>query len=268
MSTDRATRRAHMPCGTAAILERRSLERSHRRLADMLQPGMRVLDAGCGTGAITSGIATMVSPHGFVIGVDRDIGQIVRVGRTGGASFLRVVGGDVYSLPFLDSAFDVTTASRVLQWLAAPEAALRELIRVTRSGGSVIVLDYNHERIEWSPPPSEQVQRFYKAFLRWRAQAGMDNAIADRLAEMFRAAGLRKVQVTPQHETLRRGQTGFEDQITLWADVAATRGRQMVADGAISEEQRAEAEAACRTWGRVEAASQTLYLLAVEGKRA
>jgi ubiquinone/menaquinone biosynthesis C-methylase UbiE len=256
-----------MPRGTAAILERRSLEGSHRRLADMLRPGMRVLDAGCGTGAITSGIATAVRPHGLVVGVDRDIGQILRVGRTGGESFLRVVGGDVYSLPFLDSAFDVATASRVLQWLEAPDAALRELIRVTRSGGSVVVLDYNHERIEWMPPPPERAQRFYTAFLRWRAEAGMDNAIADRLTEMFGAAGLRDVQVTPQHETVLRGEAGFEDQIVLWADVAATRGRQMVVDGTMSEEQRAEAEAAWRIWGRVGATSQRLYLLAVEGRR-
>jgi ubiquinone/menaquinone biosynthesis C-methylase UbiE len=229
---------------------------------------MRVLDAGCGTGAMTSGIAAALSPDGLVIGVDRDVAQIVRVGRTRSISLLRVVAGDVYALPFLDSMFDVTTASRVLQWLAKPDAALRELSRVTRSGGSIIILDYNHEKIEWSPPPPEQVRRFYKAFLRWRAEAGMDNAIADRLAEMFSAAGLRQVHVTSQHETVRRGEPAFEGQITLWGDVAATRGRQMVADGTIDEESRADAEAACRTWGREDALSQTLYLLAVEGKKA
>ena len=40
----------------ARILDRRTLERDHRRLAELLKPGMAVLDVGCGTGAITAGL--------------------------------------------------------------------------------------------------------------------------------------------------------------------------------------------------------------------
>jgi hypothetical protein len=113
----------------------------------------------------------------------------------------------------------------------------------------------------------ESVRRFYAAFLRWRQLAGMDNALADHLPEMFQRAGLREVVVTDEHETARRGDADFETRAGIWAAVAATRGHQMVGDGAISEAERQAAEADCRAWLR-DGQSHFLYLRAVEGVRA
>ena len=58
---DPARHRAHMPEGSSGILNARSLVTAHRRLAELLQPGMTVLDVGCATGAITQGIADHLS---------------------------------------------------------------------------------------------------------------------------------------------------------------------------------------------------------------
>lgn len=80
--------------------------------------------------------------------------------------------------------------------------------RAAAPGGRVLVLDYNHEKIAWDPEPPATVRRFYDAFLAWRAEAGMENAIADRLAAMFAQAGLQDVTVTPQHEATTRGEPG------------------------------------------------------------
>mgnify|MGYP001076156884 CR=1 FL=1 len=153
----------------------------------------------------------------------------------------------------------------MLQWLAKPEAALESMLRAAAPGGRVLVLDYNHEKIAWEPEPPATVRRFYDAFLAWRAEAGMENAIADHLAAMFAQAGLRDVTVTPQHEATTRGEPDFKRRISLWADVIAGRGRQMVEDGAITEAERAAAERDYITWARDHARSQRLYLLAVEG---
>jgi ubiquinone/menaquinone biosynthesis C-methylase UbiE len=256
-----------MPEGAGGILNARSLGTAHRRAAELLRPGMTVLDVGCGTGAITRGIAEAAGPGGCVVGTDVHRGLIEQARRrhadVAGLSF---VLGDVYTLPF-HGAFDLVTSARLLQWLAHPLDALRRMAQATKPGGRLVVLDYNHERAAWEPELPARMQAFYAAFLRWRADAGMENAIADHLAELFEKAGLEKIVATSQHEVSRRTDLDFETRIGIWAEVAASRGHQMVADGVVTEEERAAAEADHRQWARTRAESQTLYLVAVEGTR-
>jgi ubiquinone/menaquinone biosynthesis C-methylase UbiE len=256
-----------MPEGAGGVLNARSLGTAHRRAAALLRPGMTVLDVGCGTGAITRGIAEAAGPDGCVVGTDVHRGLIEQARRlhadVAGLSF---VLGDVYSLPF-HGAFDLVTSARLLQWLAHPLDALRRMAHATKPGGRLVVLDYNHERAAWEPALPARMQAFYAAFLRWRAGAGMDNAIADHLPELFEKAGLEKIVVTPQHEVTRRTDPDFDTRIGIWAEVAASRGHQMVADGVITEAERSAAEADHRQWARTRAESQTLYLVAVEGTR-
>lgn len=262
-----ARRRARMPAGTRTILDTRTLGADHRRLAALLCPGLAVLDVGCGTGAITRGIAEAVGPEGRAVGVDVDAAMIeaARAGHRGvpGLSFYVV---DVYALPFRGE-FDIVAAARVLQWLAEPEAALREMTKALRRGGRLVVLDYNHEKATWTPEPPASMRRFVEAFLRWRAAAGLDNAIADRLDKLLAAAGLTAVTTTDQREVAQRGDREFETRAGIWAAVAATRGHQMVADGAISERERHAAEVEYRAWLGQTAQSHVQYLLAGEGVR-
>lgn len=256
-----------MPAGADSVLNTRSLRSAHRHLAEILRPGMEVLDVGCGTGAITRGIAEAVGPGGRGVGLDSNTDLIAEARRMHsdlpGLSF---EVGDVYDLPYRD-AFDIVTAARVLQWLADPRAALRAMASATKPGGKVVVLDYNHEKVAWEPAPPPSMQSFYSAFLRWRAEAGMDNAIADHLAALFTDAGLKDIQQTSQHEVTRRGDPDFETRIGIWAAVAQTRGLQMVEDGFVDEEARRNAETEYREWAKCEAQSQTLYLQCVEGVR-
>jgi len=93
-------------------------------------------------------------------------------------------------------------------------------------------------------------------------------AIRDlHLRDLFAGAGLGDIVATDQHEIMRRADPDFETRAGIWAAVAATRGHQMVADGAISERERAAAEADYRAWLRDSAESHVQYLLAVEGVR-
>jgi hypothetical protein len=109
------------------------------------------------------------------------------------------------------------------------------------------------------------MQQFYTAFLRWRVDAGMENAVADHLRPMFRDVGFVDICETPQYEITTRHDPDFATYVGLWAEVVTTRGHQMVADGFLTEMQRATAEAEYRTWMKTEAEAQTLYVLAVEG---
>jgi SAM-dependent methyltransferase len=266
-SADVASRRADMPEGSGKILNTRALRTAYRRLVEVLRPGMTVLDVGCGTGAITRGMAEAVAPDGHVVGIDVNRDLIDDARRTHGhVSGLTFEVCDVYRLPY-QHTFDVVTAARCLQWLADPLGAMRGMAAALKPGGRMAVLDYNHEKIVWFPPPPQSMQTFYTAFLRWRADAGMDNAIADHLHGLFDAVGLVDIRDTPQHEETHRTDPDFVIRINLWAEVAAGRGHQMVADGIISAAQRATAEADYRAWIRESAESQTLYLISTEGRR-
>jgi SAM-dependent methyltransferase len=113
--------------------------RSHALLS--VGPGCRVLDAGCGTGDDAAAIACLVAPGGKVVGLDASA-DIVNEARcrhakaTHAPEFFR---GDVMALPFDDGHFDATRADRLLHFLREPAAALREMIRVTRPGGHVVI---------------------------------------------------------------------------------------------------------------------------------
>jgi ubiquinone/menaquinone biosynthesis C-methylase UbiE len=264
---DTASHRAHMPEGTNAILNTRSLQSSHKRLAELLTPGMAVLDVGCGTGAITRGIAEAAAPNGRVIGLDPNEDLIEEARRLhGDVRGLTFEVGNVYDLPYRNE-FDIVTAARVLQWLADPHLALRQMMTAVRPGGGIVVLDYNHEKAVWNPMPPPTMQNFYAAFLHWRAEAGMDNAIADHLAGLFAEIGLHDIQQTVQHEQTNFGDADFDTRIGIWASVAQVRGPQMVDDGFIAEVYRRAAERDYREWAETEAQSQTLYVLCVEGVR-
>ena len=201
------------------ILDRRSLWNDHRCLAGLLSSGMSVLDAGCGTGAITKGIAEAVGPAGVVIGVDRARGLIERA-RAHCASLpnLRFEEGDATSLDY-EHRFDVVTAARTLQWIADPKAALRRMTRAAKPGGLLVVLDYNHVLNAWQPAPPAEFAAFYSGFLSWRVSNGWDNELANHCSALFEEVGLRKIRSYVQDETSVKGDEDFDEKTALWVEV-------------------------------------------------
>jgi ubiquinone/menaquinone biosynthesis C-methylase UbiE len=256
-----------MPTGSERFLDTRTLRTDQRRLAGLLEPGMSVLDVGCGSGAITRGIADAVGPGGRVVGIDISEQLLALALSTHrDPPNLTFEIADVTRHRYRDE-FDVVTASRVLQWLADPRAALASMVAAARPGGQVIVLDYSHTRARWTPEPPEPFTRFYDAFLAWRADAGMDNEIAEHLAAMMTELGLAEVTATDEIELTVRGDEDFETRTALWPSVIATRGHQLVADAMLSEAERAQAGEAFTRWLQSDAQSQSLHLAAVSGRR-
>lgn len=259
--------RASMPAGTSVIVNQRSLEASNRRLAALLQTGMSVLDVGCASGAITRGIAERVGLDGKVTGIDVS-DRLIQEAKENSVSLtnLEFEVADIYNLPY-ENTYDVITAARVLQWLSEPQKALEQMVGAVKPGGTLLVLDYNHEKIEWSPAPPEAFLHFYSAFLKWRQDSGMSNEIADQLVSCFEEAGLKNVLQYEQHEKTSRGDLDFENRIAIWAEVAESRGKQLVSDGYLTEEERIEAEVSYRTWAAQKATGMKMYLLAAQGKK-
>jgi SAM-dependent methyltransferase len=151
--------------------------------------GQRVLDVGCGPGALTAELVRRLGP-GTVSAVDPSEPFVAAVQeRHPGVSVQRASAED---LPFDDGAFDAALAQLVVHFMADPVGGLREMARVTRTGGVVAACVWDHGG---SRGPLN---------LFWRAARELDPDVDDEsqlagtrdghLAQLFRAAGLHRVE--------------------------------------------------------------------------
>ena len=168
---------------TTKIFDNRSLDVDYRTLKSILKTGMVVLDVGCGTGAISKDIANIVSDSGKVIGID-NTKKFIESGKQTYKHInnLELIHVDLFEFEPKEK-FDLIVSARVLQWLNNPKEALLKMKNLLKSNGQISILDYNHERLEWNPKPPQSMELFYKTFLRWRRDAGMNNKIGDDLSD-------------------------------------------------------------------------------------
>jgi SAM-dependent methyltransferase len=175
----------------------RTAENSAAYLLPELRPGLSLLDVGSGPGSITAGLAARVAP-GRVTALETSDAvlqhareEVARHGR-GTVDF---VVGDVLGLDFPAASFDVVHAHQVLQHVADPVAALREMVRVCRPGGRVAARDGDYGGFIWYPrnPGLDRWNELYHAAA--RANGGEPDAGRHLLA-WARAAGCRHVQAS------------------------------------------------------------------------
>jgi SAM-dependent methyltransferase len=102
-------------------------------LADVAngRPGLRLVDCGCGTGHNLR----LLRPHGKAVGFDLSEAGPARAHATG----LTVLRGDVTRIPLASASFDVATSFDVLQCVEADVDAVREMARIVRPGGVVVM---------------------------------------------------------------------------------------------------------------------------------
>ncbi len=108
------------------------------------RPGQTVLDLAAGTG--TSSLA-FVESGAYVVPCDFSLGMLKEGKRR--HPWLPLTAGDATRLPFRDDAFDATTISFGLRNVQDTDAALRELYRVTKPGGRVVICEFSHPT--WAP---------------------------------------------------------------------------------------------------------------------
>ena len=115
--------------------------RWRERAADLaeLGPGARALDVATGTGDLAIELARRVGPDGEVVGSDFSPGMLERARRK--APELRFEEGDALALPYPDDAFDAATVGFGARNFADLDQGLREMTRVVRPGGKVVVLE-------------------------------------------------------------------------------------------------------------------------------
>jgi demethylmenaquinone methyltransferase/2-methoxy-6-polyprenyl-1,4-benzoquinol methylase len=118
-----------------------------------LVPGERALDLAAGTGVST---VVLARSRAVVVACDFSLGML-RAGRRKHPA-LPMVAGDALQLPFADASFDAATISFGLRNVADVDLALRELARVVRTGGRLVVC-------EFSRPPSTPIRLAYQGIM-------------------------------------------------------------------------------------------------------
>ena len=148
-----------------------------------LNQARRVLEVGCGTGAILSELVTSASLHGL------DLNPAALAECRIHAPKVSLVHGNGLSLPYPDATFEIVYCHFLLLWVRDPLQALVEMKRVTKSGGYIIAFaepDYSH-RID---KPDELIQ-----LGKWQTESlqrqGADPGFGARLAESFFEAGIK-----------------------------------------------------------------------------
>src|SRR6478735_2640852 len=155
-----------------------------------------VLDAGCGTGALSFAIGDMV-PSARLTGVDPSAAYVRDAQARAPADRMQFLVGDARALEFPDASFDKTLSLVVMNFVPAPARALEEMTRVTRPSGVVAAAVWDYGR------GMEMLRVF------WDEAVALDGASASRdegnmplcrqgeLDTLWRAGGLERVEEQP-----------------------------------------------------------------------
>jgi ubiquinone/menaquinone biosynthesis C-methylase UbiE len=172
-------------------------------LADLagIEAGQRVLDVGCGPGALTAELATRVGP-GSVTAVDPSEPFVAAARERHPGVDIRRAAAE--NLPFGDGEFDAALAQLVVHFMTDPVAGLREMARVTRPGGPVAACVWDHEGGMGPLSLFWDAARELEPNL--RDESELAGAREGHLAQLFEKAGLREVadgaiSVTVEHPT-------------------------------------------------------------------
>ncbi|MGB2695989.1 MAG: methyltransferase domain-containing protein [Dehalococcoidia bacterium] len=181
-------------------------------------PGQTWLDIGCGTGALTSAILDLASPH-QIIGLDPSTAYLALGRERFQGSSVRLLNGAAQALPFGPQAFDIAVSGLVLNFVPDPGLVLNESRRVLQRGGAVALY-------VWDYAVGMQRLRFF-----WDAAVSLDPAAEahdegrrslchpDQLNVLFESAGFRDVEV--EAITIPTVFSSFE---AYWAPFTAGQG--------------------------------------------
>ncbi len=232
-------------------INQRSVGREGSFVLPSLRQGMSLLDAGCGPGSITLGLARLLAP-GAVTGIDIDAGQVAQAqgsAREMGIENARFQVADVYHLPFEDQSFDAVFCHTVFRHLADPGGAMVELFRVCKPGGVIGVRDglgmFDHLasiRIGGAPMPFSEIVSAVSA-----VGPGMPD-IGVRLKGLLRAAGFGRIKPTTYNEVYHEPVDLMMVEGWFRSILNGTLGQRAVEAGVVSRAELTELLAKMQGW--------------------
>ncbi|MSQ14289.1 MAG: class I SAM-dependent methyltransferase [Dehalococcoidia bacterium] len=174
-----------------------AFEASKRRTYQLLniQEGHRILDVGCGTGQDVRSLAQLVGSSGRVTGIDSSEAMVSEALKRmeGEALPVEYLSGDAHNLDFPDQAFDGCRAYHVLMHLEDPRKALAEVVRVTRSGGRIVLCEPDLETWMIDAPNRSVTRRI----LNFRCDGFRSGWVGRQLPALFSEIGITDISIEP-----------------------------------------------------------------------
>ncbi|HVH15444.1 MAG TPA: methyltransferase domain-containing protein [Candidatus Angelobacter sp.] len=171
-----------------------------------VRPGQKIVDVGCGTGDFTRYLARLSNQKAKILGIDSNEKSIrAAANDTKKARLSQSVSyklGDVYKIPLNDGYADLTCCRTLLMHLTEPFKAVKEMVRVTKTGGSVVALEGGKMGVFYDPDDEEYSKLAERAYEAWvggiRKLEGKEFKIGEKLPGIFQKAGLSDVKAEVQ----------------------------------------------------------------------
>jgi SAM-dependent methyltransferase len=165
------------------------------RRALQARPGERILDLGSGPGILACELAREVEPGGTVTAVDTSAEMnaiaLRRAAEAGLGERIEVIRGDAVALALPDACFDAAVSTQVVEYVDDVDGVMRELRRVLRPGGRLVLLDTDWDTLVWFGRNEARTGRILDA---WRGHAP-HSSLPRTLGPRLRASGFEVDQI-------------------------------------------------------------------------
>jgi SAM-dependent methyltransferase len=203
----------------------RLLDPMHRRHLERLGvgPGARTLEVGCGNGSVSAWLATRVAPGGQAVAVDLDLslaGQDV--------PGLELRQSDILAGPVEPADFDLVTARAVLHHVGDAETAVANLVASARPGGAILLIEPDFLPASIAEPA--EVRAFWRGWLAWSKEQGIDYFIGRKLPPALSGLGLDDVEATAETALYQGGSPWAR----YWMETVAELRPRLTASGQLA----------------------------------
>jgi SAM-dependent methyltransferase len=182
-----------------------------------VREGQRVLDVGCGPGALTASLVELLGAD-HVSAVDPSPAYVAACGERSPGVDVRA--GVAEGLPFADGAFDVTLSQLVVNLMEDAPAGVREMSRVTRPGGTVAALVWAHDGMPLLARYWEAATVVAPEAVAAMGETGKVGLSEAQLLALWRGVGLEDISSGRLTAT-----AAYDDFDDLWSPIEAGVGR-------------------------------------------
>ncbi len=215
----------------AAFLEERSRFPDAQEVNQMLcevvaaKPGELLLEVGSGSGVLCRLLAPRVQPDGCIVGMEISPEMTAEAQKynlsEGSNGSIAFETGAAEALPYSDASFDGAIAARLLLHVSDPDVVIREMTRVVKPEGRVVVMDWDFDTVTVDHPDREQTRRL----LQWRSDHhGGNNWSGRQLWRRMKTAGLHNLSVHPRVTVANCEADGLTQSLWRAAQVACDGG--------------------------------------------